>query len=200
MPAFDLRYIRISEAELVSGHILYQAGISLGDAMTVNMELRFAEAKAWAESSISAALRWVISGTVSIGVDQFNRSTSELIQDMFSTARQLTPGELVREYGVRMHKSNNSTDHANVGLAFYAPDMVDGAEKFCCVFAPWVRLSPPTQGYQTLGENVTFSTPTLTGEIRPAPVAGHPLFETGLCDTEAQARQWVDTVLTGTYS
>ena len=184
MPAFDLRYIRISEAELVSGHILYQAGISLGDAMTVNMELR----------------RWVISGTVSIGVDQFNRSTSELIQDMFSTARQLTPGELVREYGVRMHKSNNSTDHANVGLAFYAPDMVDGAEKFCCVFAPWVRLSPPTQGYQTLGENVTFSTPTLTGEIRPAPVAGHPLFETGLCDTEAQARQWVDTVLTGTYS
>jgi hypothetical protein len=198
MPAFDLRYINVCYAELQdNGTIRHRNKQLLGDAMTVNMELRFAEAKAWAESNIAAALRWVISGTISIGVDWINPLAYVHINDMFVNRRTVDPDVgRISGNGVAMAKYKSVI----AGLAFYAPDMVNGVEKFLCVFAPWVRLSPPTQGFNTLGENVTFSTPTLTGEILPAPVAGHPLFETGFCDTEAQAVQWVNTVLNGTYS
>ena len=196
MPAFDLKYIKIGYAEPQgNGTIKYRQAKLLGDAITVNMELRFAEARAWAESNIAAALRRVIGGTISIGVDQINEDAYASISDMFRSSRTPIPDEeAIIGHTVRM-----SSGAIAAGLGFYAPDMMDGVEKYCCVFAPWVQIYSPTQGFNTLGENVTFSTPTLTGEFMPAPLAGHPLFETGIADSEYRAISWIDKLL-GTYS
>ena len=189
MPQFDLRNIKVAEYTASNGSVTYSNGTSIGDAMGVDLQLRFAEGRLYAESRLAEYIRKCTGGTISIAEKYIPNAAQKLMfgaQDKSRTISTQTVTGL--EYG--------SKDVAkNVGVAFYAPDMVDGAEKYTCVLIHRALFGPPSMSLRTQGENIQFATPTVSGEFMPDHTSSAKYLEIAVCDTEAQAIAWVNAAL-----
>ena len=188
MPSFDLRHIYVAPYQNNNGTVSYGTAISAGDAMTVAMELRFAEARLYAESTLAEYIRKATGGTISMGVKYIPDDAQHLMFGNTAKSRTVSGGS------VSGNLTTGKDVAAYVGVAFYAPAMVDGVEKYVCVFVSRVLFGPPSMNYQTLGENITFNTPTTTGEFLADHSTGKNLFEVATVDTEAKAIAWCAAV------
>lgn len=188
MPAFDLRHIYVAEYNNTSGVITYGTAQSAGDAMTANLELRFAEGRLYAESTLAEYIRKALGGTISLGVKYIPDAAQKLLFGRTDKSRTVGSATVTSLLTTAKDKPKA------VGVAFYAPDMVDGVEKYTCVFASRALFGPPSMAYQTLNESITFQTPTTTGEFMADHSTEQNLFEVAVVDTEAEAIAWCAAV------
>lgn len=196
MPQFDLRGIYAAQYNNTSGTVSYTNVQKVGDAMTANLELRFAEGRLYAESTLAEYMRKVVGGTISVGVKYIPTAAQQLLFGSTAKSRSVTytpTGGTETTEPVSGLVIGGKTDSKYVGVAFYAPDMVDGEEKYTCVFVRRALFGPPSMSLQTAGENIVFNTPTTSGEFLSD--AGLDLLEVAVCDDEAAAVAWVQAVL-----
>ena len=189
MPTFDLRGIMIAEYVNTNGTISYTGAQSIGDAMNVNIDLRFAEGRVYAESSLAEYIRKATGGTISIGVKYIPAQAQLTLfgsREKTRTINQKTVKSLV---------TGAKSDGKYVGSAFYAPDMIDGAEKFTCVKIARSKFGQPAMAFRTTGENIQFNTPTTTGEFMADHSTDQDMIEVAICDEEETAKAWVSEVL-----
>ena len=75
MPAFDLRYLQVAEykKKTTGEGTEYGAPVSMGDAMTVGLEMRFAEGRIYAESVLAEYMKKATGGTATAGVKYVRR-------------------------------------------------------------------------------------------------------------------------------
>ena len=66
MPAFDLRYIKIGKYKNTSGTISYSDVTTIGDAMDVNLQFKYAEGRLYAEGVLAEYLKLITGGTMSV--------------------------------------------------------------------------------------------------------------------------------------
>lgn len=189
MPAFDLKGIRCAKYAKKDDGVEYSEHTSVGDAMNCNLELRFAEGRLYAESSLSEYMKSATGGTVSIGVKYIPYDAQVLMYKAAKVARTLATKPI---NGIKFTKKSNGQ---YVGVAFYAPDMIDEVEKYTCVFIPKALFGPPSMVYQTKGESITFQAPTTTGEFLPNSNGDGDLLEVAVCETEDDAIAWTKQVL-----
>lgn len=199
MPQFDLRNIKVAKYVNTSGAITYTNAQKLGDAMTANLEMRFAEGRLYAESTLAEYMRKATGGTISVGVKYILAAAQQLLFGSKSKARSVTyvptTSTTTTTTSVSGLVLGAKTDSAYVGIAFYAPDMVDGVEKYTCVFAHKALFGPPSMQLQTAGDTIVFNTPTTSGEFLADDSSAQDMIEVAICDDEAQAIAWVDAVL-----
>lgn len=193
MPSFDLRGIKVAKYVNTSGTISYTNVQPMGDAMNVNLELRFAEGRLYAESTLAEYMRKAVGGTISIGVKYIPADAQKLLFGSTEKTRSVTAGG--KTESVKSLITGGKSDGSYVGVAFYAPDRVDGAEKYTCVKISRALFGLPGMTYQTAGETIQFSTPTTSGEFMADHSDGQAMLEVGLCDTEAAAKAWCEAVL-----
>ena len=189
MPQFDLRGIKIADYVNTSGTISYTNAQTAGDDMTAHIELRFAEGRLSAESSLAEYIRKAVGGTLSLGVKYIPDAAQKKLFGLTEKSRTVS-GSAAKSL-VTSAKSSG----AYVGVAFYAPDMIDGAEKFTCVFAHKARFGQPSMSLQTAGESIVFSTPITTSEFMADDGTDKVMLETYTADTEAAATAWITAVL-----
>ena len=189
MPAFDLRGIKIANYVNTNGTITYTGAQSAGDAMTANLELRFAEGRLYAEGKLAEFIREATGGSISLGVKYIPDAAKNVMFGSTAKSRTVSGTSVT---GVQYTANDVPT---YVGVAFYAPDMVDGVKKYTCVFIRKCMFGPPAMSYNTKGESIAFATPTTTGEFLPDDSATAALMETAVCTTKAQAEAWVNAVL-----
>ena len=164
MPSFDLRGIRAGKYKNTSGTVSYENPTDVGDAMSAQLELRFAEGRLYAASKLAEYIK-------------------KAAQAMLYGCTTDTAKENIKF---------SAKDIANyVGVGFYAPDKVDGVTKYTCIWVPKVLFGPPSLSYQTKGENIQFNTPTTTGEFLADDSADELLLETETVDTAAEAVAWI---------
>lgn len=198
MPQFDLRGIYAAKYVNTSGTITYTDKTKVGDAMTANLELRFAEGRLYAESALAEYIRKAVGGTVSIGVKYIPTAAQKLMFGSVDKSRSITytpTGGSATTASVAGLVVNAKTTGKYVGVAFYAPDMVDGVEKYTCVKIAKALFGPPSMSLQTAGENIQFSTPTTSGEFMVDDSSSQDLIEVAICDNEDEAKAWVAAVL-----
>lgn len=189
MPQFDLRYLRVAEYKKKSeGVTEYGAAVSMGDAMTVSLEMRFAEGRVYAESVLAEYMKKATGGTASAGVKYIPVAAQKLMFRAYEKQRTVSSAT------VKSITFGKSSTGQYVGWSFYMPDMIDGVEKFTAVFVRKALFGPPSTSGQTLGENITFQTPTTTGEFLVDDLGD--LLEVATLDTEADAKAWCDAVFT----
>ena len=194
MPAFDLKGIRCAKYTKEGETVKYLDLTSVGDAMNVNLDLRFAEGRLYTESSLSEYMKSATGGTISIGVKYIPYDAQVLLYKAVKTARDVLSKKID---GIKFTKKSNGQ---YVGVAFYAPDMIDEVEKYTCVFIYRALFGPPSMAYQTKGESIVFQTPTTTGEFLPANTEDGVLLEFAVCDTEDEAVAWTKAVFGETSS
>lgn len=189
MPEFDLRGIKVGKYNNSGGTISYSNVTSVGDAMNVNLELKYAEGRLYAESSLAEYMRKATGGTISIGTKYIPAAAQKIMYGARDGSRTVGSSPVSGlKYGAK-------DESAYVGVAFYAPDMIDGVQKYTCMFVTRALFGLPGWTLTTLGESITFNTPTTTGEFLPDHSTTKELIETGVCDTEADATAWVSLVL-----
>lgn len=188
MPSFDLRNIHIAEYTREGKTVTYGTPESIGDAMNCNLELRFAEGRLYAESTLAEFVKKATGGSISIGVKYIPDSAQSLMYGAASTSRSVGDKTVS---GLRFGAKDQSK---YVGVAFYAPDMIDSVEKYTCVFVAKAMFGPPSMSYQTKGESITFNTPTTSGEFLADDSNDQILIETAVCDTVDEAVAWCNAV------
>lgn len=189
MPTFDLKGIKIGKYVNTDGAISYDGITTMGDAMSVNLQLTFAEGRLYAEGRLAEYIKEITGGTASIAVKYIKDAAQTIL--FGSTTKERTLGEKKVKSTITSAK-----DTANyVGMAFYAPDKIDGVKKYTCIFVKKVLFGPPELACQTKGQNITFKTPTTTGEFLPDDSNAAELTEVAVVDTEAEAIEWVSLVL-----
>ena len=179
MPSFDLRGIRAGKYKNTAGTVSYENPTDVGDAMSAQLDLRFAEGRLYAESKLGEYIKLATGGTISLAVKYIKKAAQAML------------------YGCTTDTSKenikfSAKDVANyVGVGFYAPDKVDGVTKYTCVWVPKALFGPPSMAYQTKGENIQFNTPTTTGEFLADDSENELLLETETVDSAAEAVTWI---------
>ena len=190
MPQFDLKGIKIAEYQLGANNaVTYANKQTIGDAMGVNMELRFAEARLYAEGRLAEYVREITGGTLSIA----EKYIPTAAQKILFGARDKTRTVAAESVTGLVVGSDDSGKY--VGVAGYAPDMVDTVKKYYCFHFRKAKFGLPAMSFQTKGESIQFSTPTATGELMADDSATHDIIEDATVDTEAEAIAWVTAVL-----
>lgn len=193
MPQFDLRGIHCAKYVNTAGTITYTDVQEVGDAMTATLEMRFAEGRLYAESTLAEFMRKATGGTIALGVKYIKNAAQQLMFGSTTKSRSITAGSST--VSVTSLVLGAKSTPAYVGVSFYAPDMVDGVEKYTCVFASKCLFGPPSMSLQTAGENIQFNTPTTSGEFLASDASTQDMLEVAVCDTEAAAIAWCAAVL-----
>lgn len=189
MPSIDLRGIKVANYVNTAGTITYTGPQSIGDAMNVNLSMRFAEGRLYAESTLAEFIREATGGTISIGVKYIPSAAQKVL---FGASDQTRTASGSTVTGLKYTAKDTP---AYVGVAFYAPDMVDGVKKYTCVMIKKALFGLPDMQYNTKGENIQFNTPTTTGEFMPDDSTARNMLEVAVVDTEAKAQAWITAVL-----
>lgn len=188
MPSFDLRGIQVAEYVNTGGDVGYGDPMSVGDAMSCNLELRFAEGRLYAESALAEYMKLAIGGVISVGTKYIPVNAQKLMYGYTDKTRTVGAQEVS---GVLSTAKDIGKE---VGVAFYAPDKIDGETKYTCCFVYRALFGPPSMAYQTKGENITFQTPTTSGEFLADHSDKQNLMEVATVDTEAEAKAWCAAV------
>lgn len=197
MAKYDLRYIQCAKYVNTNGVISFVEKQKVGDAMTANIELRFAEGRLYAESTLAEYVRKCTGGTISLGVKYILKAAQKLMFGLTEKTRSVTPagGEATE---VTSLVTKRSTVGNYVGTSFYTPALYEGVEKYDCIFIGKCMFGEPSESLQTAGENIQFNTPVTNGEFLADNSEEGQIKEAVTVDTEALARAWCDAVLAPT--
>ena len=200
MPEFDLRGIRCGKYVNTGGVVSYTDIQKMGDAMTVNLELRFAEGRLYAESSLAEYMRKATGGTISIGV----KYIYQMAQKLLFGSREKTRSISYTPAGESQPVSKSITSLATgaksrgsyVGVGFFAPDVVDGEDKVTVALITKSRFGNPSMSLRTAGGNdIIFNTPTTSGEFMADNSVDQDMIEIATVDNEEEANAWLDAAL-----
>lgn len=191
MPQFDLRYIQAAKYTNTSGTISYAQKTKVGDAMSANLELKFAEGRLYAEGRLSEYMRLATGGTISLGVKSIPDEAKTLLYGAQASRRTVQNATSAK--GV-VYSAKDAASY--VGVSFYCPDVVEGKTKYTCVFVAKALFGPPSMSFKTKGQNLEFSTPTTTGEFLASDAVDETILEPVTVDNIEEAKAWCDAVLT----
>lgn len=197
MPTIGFRGATVAPYNNNNGAVTYGTPISTGCPMQAQLELRFAEGRLYACDSLAEYIREVIGGTVTFGAKYFPQAAQVTMFGATTKDRDVTvtrPGgteETVTITSVVVSANNRA---GYVGFAGFAPDVIDGANKYTAFFVPKVKFSQPNTNLQTKQDNITFQTPTTTGEFLPDDTTGRVVQEVAICDTIEKAKAWCEAV------
>ena len=120
MPEFDLRGMKVAKYnyDKTQKKISYDTPMSMGDAMTANLELKFAEGRLYAESALAEYMKKVTGLTVSQGVKYIPDGTQKLLFKAYELSRSVGSGSPKTVKSMAYGKTSTGQ---YVGSGFYAP-------------------------------------------------------------------------------
>lgn len=187
MPTFDLRGIKIGKYINTEGTITYDTPISMGDAISVELNLTAAEGRLYAESRLAEYKKLITGGTASVGVKYITDAAQKLLFGMNENTRTVGTGTSQKSL-----KATAKDIAKYVGMGFYAPDAIDGTDKYTAVFVYKVLFGAPGYVYATKGDSITFQTPTTTGEFLADDSEDKNIMETATLESETDAIAWIN--------
>lgn len=192
MPAIDVRYFQVAKYTYddATQKVSYSGKTSVGDAMSVSLELRHAEGRLYAEGRLAEYMKLATGGTVSMAVKYIKQAAQILMFGIKTVDR--TVGD--KTISSLRYTTNDAASY--VGYSFFAPDLIDGVTKYTTMFVAKALFGPPGWRYETKGQNIVFKTPTTVGEFLADDSTDAILIDSAVCDTMEEAMAWCDAVLT----
>ena len=187
MPTFDLRGIKIGKYMNTEGTITYDTPISMGDAISVELNLTAAEGRLYAESRLAEYKKLITGGTASVGVKYITDAAQKLLFGMSENTRNVGANASQKSL-----KATAKDIAKYVGMGFYAPDAIDGTDKYTAVFVYKVLFGAPSYVYATKGDSITFQTPTTTGEFLADDSEDKNIMEIATLANENDAVAWIN--------
>lgn len=181
MAGYGLKWPRFAPNKTVAedGTITYDTPVTIGEAVKADLTISKAAGKIYGNNALSEATSDFISGTIAM-------ETVDLTDDVASVIFGATVKENTCVYNV----NDNPPEGA---LAYLKTLLRKGKTVYKPYFFPRAKAEMGNDTAATKGESVTFSTAATTWTIM-APASGN-WFETTECDTEEEARAWIDEMM-----
>ena len=199
MPTYGLKHIYAAKYVNTAGTITYTDKVHVGDAISAKIEPQNAQASLYAEDGLAEFMSAMTGGTISLGVKYIKDAAQKLLFGMKEKSRSVsyvpTGSSATATATATSLVIGSHDDGVYVGIAFYAPNMKDGAKTFTCVFLRKCLFGPPSMTFQTKGENITFQTPTTTGRYLMDDSSENNFYESVVVNDENEAKAWVEAVL-----
>lgn len=191
MPTFDTRYFQCAayNYDKETQKVSYTEKTKVGDAMEVNLELKFAEGRLYAEGRLAEYMKLATGGSISAAVKYIQKAAQMMMYGATEHSRTVGSKKVA---GLRFAAKDAAK---YVGFSFYAPDLIDGVTKYTTMFVSKALFGPPSYGFKTKGQNIEFKTPTTTGEFLADDSTDEVLIDTATVDTIEEAKAWCDLVL-----
>lgn len=156
----------------------YSGGMSLGKLCSTSITPAFAEGSLYADNSESEHKKRFKNAAVEVETDRIPMAAAEL----------LFGHTIDSEKKADISKTTDSSNY--VGYGFVVMNTEDGVDSYTGVWVERVLFSEGEESYTTTGDNITFSTPKLSG-IAIGNAAGE-WREKQTCDTEAEAYDFIN--------
>ena len=156
----------------------YEKGMYLGEGISTEVTPSYAEGSLYGDNAQVESVKEFTSADVTIGVTKVP-----------ATAVPILFGHTVDSDG---NEVSNADDAAGYfGYGFIVRKIESGVFSYQAVALLKVQAAEGTESYQTKGDSVTFSTPSLTGKAM-AVAGGNWRIKSANLSTLAAAQQWIE--------
>lgn len=163
-------------AKLTADTPTYEDGFECGEAMEITLEPQTSEANLYGNNRAVNSINRFRALNVTLGVTRLPKEAYEV---MFGRTVGSTGGVTFK-----------STDVPNyVGMGFVTMEEVDGLTKYVPYWLYKVKFTPPSSGATSIGDSITFNSPSITGTAIALASGVYQDFD--ICDTEADAIEWL---------
>ena len=173
-----------------SGSITYSSGTLIGKAVEFSTSFDTAEDNnLYADNAIAETDRTFAGGTLTISTDDLSQTASQLILGITPsniTVGTATVSELIFD---------DDMATPDMGYGTIIKKKVGGADKWRAVILTKIKFNVPEESATTQGETIEWQTPTLTATIMRDDSAKHAWKRESLFDTEGEAEDYIETVL-----
>lgn len=163
-------------AKLTADTPTYEDGFECGEAMEITLETSNSEANLYGNNRAVNSINRFQALTVTLGVTRLPKEAYEV---MF--------GRTVGDTGGVTFKSTDVPNY--VGMGFVTMEEVDGVTKYVPYWVYKVKFAAPSAAASTIGDSITFNSPSLTGTAIALTDGRYQDFD--ICDTEAEAIEWL---------
>ena len=177
----NFRFGILTEAE--DGTPSYNGAHKPAKAVSCQVSITNNDAKLFADDGLAESDTSFASGTVTVGFDE---------EDDVTMATML--GHTISQNGEMIRNANDTAPY--VGFGRVVRKMVNGVQKFKVEFLYKTKFSEPSQDDQTKGENLSFTTSTISGIISTLANGDWSKVET--FDTLNEAVTFLESLLGGT--
>lgn len=149
MPNFGLSHPIIAKHNVAAG--TYTNAIKCGKAINTSVTQNYNEASTYADNAMDESVKEFKNATVELGV---NKVPKDAVEILF--------GHKIAEDGTET--SNTEDSGSYVGYGFITAEMNSGVKQYRACLLTKVKFKEGAESYQTKGDSIQFSTPTLSGE------------------------------------
>lgn len=186
MPNFDFQGVYIAEYKKTDSGYDYGKVIEMGDPMTCNLQMKYAEGRLYAKGGLREYKKIPVGGSLSVAVKYIHSEAQSVMFRKTEKTRTINGKEVVSS----ALGTKNIPQY--VGIGAYGADVVDGKDCFSAIFAHKTIFGAPGYAYSTKGETITFQTPTTTGEFLPSDIEDELMVEDIIVDTSEEAINWIN--------
>ena len=149
MANFGLSHPIIAKLNVATG--VYSEALKCGKAIRTSVTPNYNEASLFADNAEDENVKEFKNASVELGVNSVPKKAAEMIF-----------GHKIAEDGTETSNTNDSGSY--VGYGFIVAETNSGVKKYRACFLTKVKFKEGAEDYQTKGDSVVFSTPTLSGE------------------------------------
>lgn len=155
----------------------YATPIQAGEAVSTEVTPNYQESKLFGDNKTVEVVKEFVDASLTMGITRIPVQMAEM---MF--------GHSVTEEGEETSNANDAAPY--VGYGFIVREMIGGVSSYRACFLPKVQMVEGTESYQTKGDSITFSTPSLSGSAM-ANVDGDWRIKSQPFATETEANAWI---------
>lgn len=149
MSNFGLSHPIIEKHNAATG--AYTDAIKCGKAINTSVTPNYNETATYADNGLDESVKEFRNASVELGVNEVPKKAGEMLF-----------GHKVAEDGTETSNTDDSGSY--VGYGFIVAEMSSGVKKYRACFLTKVKFKEGAESYQTKGDSIVFSTPTLSGE------------------------------------
>lgn len=175
MPNFGLSKPTIGKLNPETGK--YSDVIKCGEAVNTTVTPNYNSASFYSDNQKTEDVSEFKDATVALGVNALPIRAAEILF-----------GHTIAEDGTETDKTDDSGSY--VGYGFVTSEMKSGVKKYRACFLFKCKFTEGEESYQTRGDNITFTNPTLNGSAM-GNKDGEWRKKSPYFETEAQADEWI---------
>lgn len=168
----------VAKLDESSGAAVYSDAFTCGKAMEMSITPTYAEGSLYGDD----------------GKAEYDKEFSYAELTLNTTTIPIEAHELMFGHTVEEEKTikDKGDDEAQyVGFGIYVPEKVDGKRQYIAMWIYKAKFTEGTENYKSKGENIEYQTPSISGQAILN--KDGEWRERHICETAAEAQQWIDT-------
>lgn len=175
MANFGLSHPIMAKLNVATG--VYSGVFKCGKAINTSVTPNYNEGETRADNGLDESIKEFKDATVELGVNTLPKKAAEILF-----------GHKVEEDGTETSNANDSGSY--VGYGFIVAEVNAGVKQYRACFLTKVKFKEGAESYQTKGDSIAFTTPTLSGAAFGNDVNDWRI-KSPKFDTEQECDEWI---------